>query len=61
MSVAPIDFSLGGFRWQIVCAATGEPEGPSYRFLGRCLRRVFQLNQLAGDYAYTLRPTRSTE
>jgi hypothetical protein len=61
MTLSQIDFALKGWRWQIIAAATKEPEGPPYRYLGRCLNRVFWLNQQAGDYAFTLRPVRSPE
>jgi len=61
MNVSQIDFALKGWRWQIVRANTGEHEGVPYRYLGRCIHRVFWLNQQAGDYCYSLRPIRSAQ
>lgn len=49
------------FRFQIIEFSTGEPEGVPYRYIGRALMRVFELNAFERAQRYSLRPVRSRE
>jgi hypothetical protein len=49
------------FRYQIIEFATGDPEGVPYRYIGRALMRMWQLNAFERANRFTLRPVRSRE
>jgi hypothetical protein len=50
------------FRFQIIDLSTGEPEGGvGYRYIGRALMRMWELNAFERANRYSLKPIRSRE
>lgn len=49
------------FRFQIVDLVTGESEGIPYRYIDRCLMRVWELNIFERANRYSIKPIRSKE
>lgn len=49
------------FRYQIYHVETGEPEGVPYRYIGRCLMRMWELNVYERANRFSLKPIRSRE
>lgn len=49
------------FKFQIIDAVTGEPEGVPYRYIGRCLMRMWDLNVYERTSRYTIKPVRVRE
>lgn len=49
------------FKFQIIDVVTGEPEGYPYRYIGRCLMRMWELNAFQGANRFSVRPVRVRE
>lgn len=49
------------FKFQIIDITTGEPEGVPYRYIGRCLMRMWELNAFERANRFSLKPLRVRE